>query len=195
MVQTDDQSIDVKGGRELALNTAGKLKAQKFNKNGSEDDFYRWASLRSSYLAEANMDAARSYVAANGWAPGWYGAGWYWDPWFDAYTFIPGAGIFYGPFGWPFYSPYLVYEAPYFEYGFGFGPVVGYGHYYHRFGRGYRPLYGIENRAPRFAGNAHSVVPNGHIGAFNRGAFAGPRGGFGGFHGGGFGGFHGGGRR
>ena len=27
------------------------------------DDFYRWASLRSSYLAEANVDQARRYAA------------------------------------------------------------------------------------------------------------------------------------
>ena len=59
--------------------------------------------------AEADADTARLYV--NG-GPGWYGAGWYWDPWFSAYTFIPGAGIFYSPFGWGFYSPVRRFTDP-----------------------------------------------------------------------------------
>ena len=81
------------------------------------DDFYRWASLRSSYLADANVDAAEAYAGSGGWRPGsWYGDGWYWDPWFDAYTFLPGDGIFFDPFGWGFYSPWC---APYFGFGYG----------------------------------------------------------------------------
>ena len=35
-----------------------------------------------------------------------------WDPWFSCYTFIPGDGIFYSPFGWGFYSPWWAYQAP-----------------------------------------------------------------------------------
>src|ERR1700681_1249695 len=129
--------IEVKSGHQVALNSAGKLKATKFDKKASMDDFYRWSSLRSSYLAEANVDAARRYAgspgfAAGGWyANGWYGNGWYWDPSFAAYTFIPGDGIFYDPFGWGFYSPWLAYGAPYFGYGFGYGDGRG---YYHHFG-------------------------------------------------------------
>ncbi len=198
-VQDDDQHADLKGGRQLALNAPGKLKAQKFDKKENEDDLYRWASLRSSYLAEANVDAARTYAGGGGWAPGmWYGSGWYWSPWYSAYTFIPADGIFYDPFGWGFYSPWMVYGAPYYGYGFG--------GYYRHFGPGYRPVI----RNPRgfgYAGRAYTVpgsagrgfgrsVPAGRMGGFGRvgsggGGFSGPRGG--GFHGGGGGGFHGGG--
>ena len=64
MVQAAGQSIEVKSGHELALNSGGKLKARKFDKKAQTDDFYRWASLRSSYLAEANVDAARRYASA-----------------------------------------------------------------------------------------------------------------------------------
>ena len=44
------------------------------------------------------------------------GLGWYWDPWLGAYTFVPAGGVFYGPFGWGFYSPIAVYRSPFFFY-------------------------------------------------------------------------------
>jgi hypothetical protein len=163
------------------------LKAQKFDKRAFQDDFYRWASLRSAYLAEANVDAARQYAGSGGYGPGayagWYGTGWYWDPWFSAYTFLPGEGIFYDPFGWAFYSPGLVWGAPYF-YGRGY-----YGYGYHQFGPGYRPSLAL-GHGSEFVGHAHMASgPSGFSGGGFRGsAFAGG----GGFHGGG--GF-GGGRR
>lgn len=199
-VQDNDRNTTVKGGHEVVLNASNKkLKAQKFDKNASKDDFYRWASLRSSYLAEANVDTARAYAGGAGWYPGpWYGAGWYWDPWFSAYTFVPGAGLWYDPFGWGFYSPVVVGVAPYFGFGYGYP-------YYHHFGPGYRPMYGSSGHTPGFVagGRGYGTTSrgafggpgggfNGRTGGFNRRGFGG--GGFhgGGFHGGGFGGFHGG---
>jgi len=175
LVQNGDEHVTVKGGREVALNTDQKLKAVKFDKNAYEqDDLYRWSSLRSSYLAEANADVARTYFV-NGWyGPGWFGAGWYWDPWFSAYTFIPADGIFYSPFGWGFYSPLLAYRAPFF-YG---------GAYFHHFGPTYRPgVFGHGYVGREYVG--HGYVGGGfHASAPVRTA---PSGGFGGgFHGGGF---------
>jgi hypothetical protein len=199
-VESNGGQVELKGGHQLVFNAAGPLKAHKFDKKAYQDDFYRWASLRSSYLAEANVDAARIYAGGGGWSPGmWYGTGWYWDPWFSAYTFIPADGIFFDPFGWGFYSPWMVYGAPYFGYGF------GYGRYYHHFGPGYHPPYFARGggRSFGFAGHAHSVRGN-SFGGFSRGgSFGGPRGGFGhvggvsrgGFGGGGFHGGGGGGRR
>ena len=74
LVQTGDQSVKVKGGRELDLNADAKVKPRKFDKNSYEQsDLYRFSNLRSQYLAEANADAARTYYAGG---PGWYGAGW-----------------------------------------------------------------------------------------------------------------------
>jgi hypothetical protein len=166
------RDMELKGEHELSLNTEGKLKAQKFDKRAFQDDFYRWASLRSAYLAEANVDAARQYASGSGVYAGWYGTGWYWDPWFGAYTFVPGDGIFYDPFGWAFYSPGLAWGAPYF-YGRGY-----YGYGYHHFGPGYRPSLAVRASGPS---------------GFSRGGFRGSAfAGGGGFHGGG--GF-GGGRR
>jgi len=188
MVQAGGRQVKIKSGHELSLNNAGSLRAQKFDCKAYEDAFYRWSSLRSSYMAEANADAARSYAGGSGvMALGWYGTGWYWDPWFDAYAFIPGDGIFYSPFGWGFYSPWLAFGAPYFG---------GYG-YYHHFGPGYHSRYagaGVGSVA-----HAHSVPGNGFAGrstfggsGFRGGSTGAFRGGAGGFHGG-AGGFHGGG--
>ncbi|MBV8475145.1 MAG: hypothetical protein JOZ36_00640 [Acidobacteria bacterium] len=118
-----DHEISVKGGHELALDAAGRLKARRFNKEKAKsDDLYGWSSLRSAYLAEANESTARIY-ATNGWyVLRWLGAGWYWSPWFGAYTFIPADGYISSPFGWGLYSPLWVYRAPY-----------GYENYYHTF--------------------------------------------------------------
>jgi hypothetical protein len=120
-VLVGDKKIDVKGGRELTLNVDGKLKATKFDKKKYEDnDLYRWSSLRSDYLAQANVSAAQVYVS-DGWGagfgPGWFGAGWYWSPWFNSFTFIPASGYLYSPFGWGFYSPLWVHAAPWYVYG------------------------------------------------------------------------------
>ena len=126
VVQVAGQRIQVKSGHQLNLDAVGKLKPRKFDKKAYTDDFYRWASLRASYLAEANVDSARTYGGGVGWSPtAWYGDGWYWNPGYGAYTFIPGDGIFLDPFGWGFYSPWSAFEAPYWGYGYGYGFVGG----------------------------------------------------------------------
>jgi hypothetical protein len=112
--------IEMKSGHEL--NLAGDFKTHGFDKKAFEGDLYNWSSLRSSYLAEANIGQARAYV--NG--PGFWGAGWYWNPWYSAYTFIPADGFFYDPFGWGFYSPLFVYRAPFFGFYGGYRSFVGY---------------------------------------------------------------------
>ncbi|MGA9967808.1 MAG: FecR domain-containing protein [Terriglobales bacterium] len=196
-VEESGKRFDVKGGRELSLDSNGSVKAQKFNKKSyEEDDLYRWSSLRSAYLAEANVDAAGLY-ANNGWGPwgpGWWGADWYWDPYFDSFTFIPGDGIFYSPFGWGFYSPWWVYQAPFYGYGYG-----GYG-----YGYGYRN--GGGSYYHHFSSDVHNWGPGDHyVGGRNyaNGVYRGPGSAGGGFHSGprmmggsrgfGGGGFHGGG--
>jgi len=164
--------IKVDGGHELALVNNPKFKTHGFDKKASEDDLYRWSSLRSSFLAEANVSAAKMYYAGG---PGWYGPGWYWDPYFTAYTWIPGDGIFWSPFGWGFYSPFFVGYAPFYGYGFG---------YYHHFGPGYHaPVAAIRaaNGAAFRGGYAGAYRGGFSGGGFARGGFAG---GGGGFHGG-----------
>jgi len=112
--------IELKGGHQL--NVAGDMKAHGFDKKNFEGDLYNWSRLRSSYLAEANIGEARRYV--NG--PGFWGAGWYFNPYYSAYTFLPGDGFFYNPFGWGFYSPWYVGYAPFFGFHGGYRSFVGY---------------------------------------------------------------------
>ena len=162
---------DLKGGRELNVRRDPVLKAQKFDKK-NQDDFYNWSALRSRYESEANVDVAR-YVVPGGYA----GPGWYWDPWFSAYTFVSGNGIFYSPFGWGFYSPGWI----------GYAPAFGYGVPYRYYGRGYygHGYYGHGYHEHGYHGNA--VAPRAGVSAPMRTAPA--------MHSQGFGGFHGGGRR
>jgi hypothetical protein len=178
-VSLGGKTFTVQGGHEFDL-SAAKLKARGFDKNAHEDNFYRWSSLRSSYLAEANVDAARGFAQGYYGGPSYYAGyypGWFWDPYFSAYTWLPGDGIFYSPFGWGFYSPGFVYAAPFYGYRGGF----------HAFGPSYRPsVAAVQGASGRVAGNG--FVSGGFHG---NGGFAG-----GGFHGGGGfagGGFHGGG--
>jgi hypothetical protein len=162
-----NRTIGVGENHEVTLAGDTQPKSKGFNDKQYTDDFFRWSGLRAGYLAEADADTARLYV--NG-GPGWYGAGWYWDPWFSAYTFIPGAGIFYSPFGWGFYSPFAVYGSPFFYGGFGYG-------HYHRFADFHGPYgHGFEPQ-----GGFHGAVGGG----FHGGGVYG-----GGFHGGGGGGHH-----
>src|SRR5262249_14280123 len=109
IVRRSGADIDVKGGREVSLNSDDLPKTRGFDKQAAQDQLYRWSKLRSSYLAEANNDAARIYTGNS-----WYGGGWYWDPWVGTYKFISTNGIFFRPVGWGFYSPAFVFPGPVF---------------------------------------------------------------------------------
>ncbi len=220
-VQENGAQIEVKDGRDLSVNSGGSLKSGKFDKKMYEDDLYNWSSLRSKYLAEANSDAAQTYVVGG---DSWLGTGWYWDPWYDAYTFIPGDGFLYSPFGWGFYSPWWAYRSPFFSFGHfrhdfdhdfhgggfhhrGFDHDGGFHHGGFDHGGGFHHGGGAGNGGGGFhhgggAGNGgggfhHGGGPGGNGGGgFHHGGAGNAGGGFhgggGGFHGGG-GGFHGGG--
>jgi hypothetical protein len=205
VVKDGRDGVKVKAGHSVDLTATEPLKTRKFEKKEVEaEDLYRWTSLRSSYLAEANVEYAPNYAYGG---PGWYGDGWYWDPWFGAYTFLPWDGIFFSPFGWGFYSPWCAFSAPLFWGGRFYGGYGGYGwgHYPHRYGPdparwGPGPHYGNPTNyghGVHYASRSEGGVAMGSRGAF--GGFHGASGlrgtGSGSFHGGGFGGggFHGGG--
>ena len=158
--QTAQKWITVKGHHELALN-GEPAKAQNFNDDqaAAQDPLYNWSKLRADYLGQANLSLAEEYAGDSGFYPGWF-----WDPALYSYTWLPGDGLFWSPFGYGFYSPWYLYGGGFIYPGYGFR-----GGYY-RGGYGFRggAVAGI-HAAPAFHGG---------------GGF----GGGGGFHGGGGGG-------
>jgi hypothetical protein len=178
-VTADDRKITVKKNHAVSLASA-KIKATEFDKKEvtQNDDLYRWSSLRSEYLSEANADAAQRYYV-NGWyGPGWWGPGWYWDPWYAGFTFLPASGYFYSPFGWGFYSPLMVWRSPY---------VVGRRYGYHHFD-GSRPVaigHGFHDHAVRSYRGGYGASRTGGMragGGFHNSGGAHAGGGFGGVH-------------
>lgn len=135
-VYTGKQQLSLTERREVTLNTDGKPKNQGFDPRQFEDEFYRWNGLRSGYLSEASVDAARVYIGRGpAWyGPGWTGLGWYWDAGLGVYTFLPVDGVFYGPFGWGFYSPMAVFESPFLFYP---GYPHAFGEFHYPYGHGF----------------------------------------------------------
>jgi len=167
--QQGDRHIDLKKDRQFVF--GGPWKATHFDPKtqAAQDPLYAWSNLRSEYEAEASMQSARTVFVGGG--SYWDGPGWYWNPYWSMYGFIPGDGIWYSPFGWPFYSPWA------YGYGFGYG-LGGYG----RGGfavRGHGHVAGAAIASSgRFAGS--SARSGGGFGA--RGFAGGMHGGFGGGH-------------
>jgi hypothetical protein len=115
-LQTNVKPIDVKGGHQLVLN-GEPLKPQGFNKDQAQaDPLYKWSSLRSNYLGQANLNLAEEYSGYSGFYPGWYWAG---GPF--GYTWLPGDGLFWSPFGYGFYSPYYIRAGGFIYGGYGRG--------------------------------------------------------------------------
>jgi hypothetical protein len=169
-VSEDDQQVSLKKGREVLLAQGLPLRAKKFDRSAFESDpLYRWSMLRSEYASEANIETANNLLTYGGW----YGPGWYWDPFWSFWSFLPGDGILWGPFGWGFYSPGWVTWAPYY----------GYPTWHHHFpvlpGRRGRPLMsrgqfrGLGARGFRSASPARSFPRMGAGGMRMGGGFAG----------------------
>ncbi len=125
-VVINDRQVNLGKGHELTL--AGKFKPEHFDAKEAvaQDSLYAWSNLRSEYEAEASMQSARAVVVGGG--PYWYGPGWYWNPYWGMYGFIPADGIWYSPFGWPFYSPWVSYWGGWGGWNGGGYLVRGHGH-------------------------------------------------------------------
>ncbi len=173
----------VKSHHELALNgEPDKTKGFNAEDVASQDPLYNWSKLRADYLGQANLNMAEEYAGDAGFNPGWF-----WDPAVYSYTWLPGDGLFWGPFGNGFYSPWYLYGGGFIYPGYGFR-----GGYYHG---PYRGGYGFHGGTVGGHGAVvgHAYAGGGYHGGGGAGGFHGGSGG-GGFHGGGGGGgFHGGG--
>ncbi|HLH44764.1 MAG TPA: hypothetical protein VKV74_17380 [Bryobacteraceae bacterium] len=121
-VALGEQNLTARKGKQVVF--GDNLVASNFDPKIT-DPFYRWASRRAEYVSTANISSART-AGQNGLLSS-YG-NWAWNPWFGMYTFLPGVGYAYSPFGWDFYSPatvgYLYY--PWLYGGGGYAhPTVG----------------------------------------------------------------------
>jgi hypothetical protein len=151
-VDFEGHTVKLEGDQKMAL--AGEhLKAAHFDSRPFEDEFYRWNGLRSGYLSEASVSAARGYIGegAGLYAPNWVGAersemGWYWNSWFGVYTFLPVDGAYYGPFGWGFYSPIEVFRSPFIFYG---NYPHSFAELHYPYGHGFTPPAGRGGRIGR----------------------------------------------
>jgi FecR protein len=131
--------LKVKGDHQVALAGNEAVKSVSFNRNQGEDSLYQWSSLRSQYLAEANINLASQY-AGYGYGP--FAPGWYWDAGLWGYTWLPGDGLLWSPFGWGFYSPrYIYYGGPvFYRGGRGYYSRTGYAGFH---GEGFAGAHGM----------------------------------------------------
>jgi hypothetical protein len=126
------KTVEVHKGRQVLLDET--LATTSFDTKDT-DAFYNWASRRGEYVAAANISSARAagqtglggqpcgggFATTNNGVPcnsgygnyGSYGYGspygmWAWNPYYGMFTYLPGIGYGYSPFGWALYSPYTV---------------------------------------------------------------------------------------
>ena len=105
VVSGSDKAV-AKKGREVGLGAV--LAASNFNTKDT-DAFYRWSLRRAEYIATANIASARS--SFNRYSQS---GNWVWNPYFGMFTYLPGLGYGYSPYGFYWQSPVTVYmvQAP-----------------------------------------------------------------------------------
>lgn len=104
--ETSEKQKPVTAKKGTSVDLSSSVLAQNKFDPKETDPFYRWSSRRASYVAAANVTASRvagrSYSAGSGFLGR---SSWYWNPYFGMYTFMPGSGISFSPFGHPYYGP------------------------------------------------------------------------------------------
>jgi hypothetical protein len=192
VVQSASGETRLKPGKKADLD--GVLVAQRFDRKLSADDFYQWSSQRSSNLAYATVTASQSVLNAG--TP-WHAGGWMWSSLLDEYTYLPGAGLLYSPFGWGFWSPLYMgyYYTPVYygggapstgTSGFGTGKTGRSGPGTVGGGAATNPRGGFTRPVPNLSASATSLpgAKYGGVAAVGAGFRGSSSGGFGGFRGG-----------
>jgi hypothetical protein len=109
-VEVAGQTRGVTGGHMLSVATETAA-VEKFDTEDT-DDLDRWSHRRGSYLAAANMSAARTLVSTGGMPSMWGMAGcssaWGYNSFYGMMTFIPCTGSYWSPYGYRFWSPYAI---------------------------------------------------------------------------------------
>jgi len=169
--------VTVKAGHLLPFGAA--LAMEKFDaKDG--DELTRWSQRRSEYVSAANVSSAKTLKDSGS---SWSSNGWYYNPFYSMYTYIPGSGAYFNPYGYGFFSPYSVYNyLPYGGYGYGggyYGRNNGYGG-----NSGYGRSGGYNNASAYAASNGRTGDQGGSFGrnsnaGLNSGASSASNAGFG----------------
>jgi hypothetical protein len=113
-VSAASQSAELKGGRTLLVGSS--LTPDKFNKKKSKGELYAWSQQRDATLIGANIATARSQNSR-----GLGTSMWAWNSYYSMYTFLPGSGRIYSPFGLSWYSPqtvWVTYQPAVPDYGY-----------------------------------------------------------------------------
>ncbi|MGH9752650.1 MAG: FecR domain-containing protein, partial [Blastocatellia bacterium] len=111
-----EASVKIKSGKVVTLIASAQLDqlaVAKLNKD-TIDKLDTWSFNRAQALTEANVRAlsrSRSGVLT---------AGWHYDPFFNAYTFVPYRSWFWSPYGFGFFNNYRDCHGynPYYSSGF-----------------------------------------------------------------------------
>ncbi|HTA44057.1 MAG TPA: hypothetical protein VK789_16510 [Bryobacteraceae bacterium] len=157
------------------------LVTEKFDEK-TGDDLYIWARDRSQVLSAANMSSAQTLSSGSGYGgygygsglgygsgyglgtgagyggPGAWNGGWYFNPFFGMYTYVPGAGTLWNPWGFGFFSPYSIYNyytPTSYWYGGG-GPAGG--------SAGGRPVFGLASSTTKAAPIGSLLNSTGRVG-------------------------------
>jgi len=109
-VTSGSRILVVKRGREVEFNQG--LAELSFDPKDT-DAFYRWSERRDEYVAAANITAAKTAgeQGYSGMSYAGVGSGygnWAWNPYFGMFTFLPSSGVYFSPFGSPYFSPAMV---------------------------------------------------------------------------------------
>lgn len=127
-VSNGDRKTDLGKGKEVLLGQ--DFKTKKFDSK-QQDELFAWSNVRAEYNAASSYQAARD-VNSSGYGGVWGGygysgfsnTGWMWNAGFNSYSWLPGNGAFYSPFGFGFYSPGMIGYAPVI-----YAPIYGGGYY------------------------------------------------------------------
>lgn len=117
------KAFKIKRGNAVKLNNSpvSKSEVAKINKD-SADEFDAWCFGRAQTLMAANISALQRSKTMSALRYGWI-----YNSFYNCYTFIPGRGLYFSPYGFGFFRSYA--DCLYY-YPFGYGyPYYGGGYY------------------------------------------------------------------
>lgn len=99
-VEDDRRVASFSRGKQLTLETKS-MEAQKFNLT-DKDALYSWSAQRMRAIAQTSESMVGNLLAFSPAEK--HDAGWYWNPWFQAWAYVPAEGYRLSTFGYGFYA-------------------------------------------------------------------------------------------